>query len=187
MHIVREEIFGPVVTVTRFSDEDEAVAIVNESEYGPTTAIYTADTTRGFRVARRIDVGMGPLRDARIVVQPGDGCRVARAPVDVVGSGVLCAQPVPLCHETMGVASGLAAGPVMRAGDSAGSGRSGRTHTIPSLKPAELIPNAALKRSRFTSVSRAVISTSWRSSKYDRTRANSSSVTSTGVRITATA
>jgi acyl-CoA reductase-like NAD-dependent aldehyde dehydrogenase len=47
-----------VVTVTRFSDEDEAVAIVNESEYGLTTAIYSADTTRGFRVARRIDVGM---------------------------------------------------------------------------------------------------------------------------------
>ena len=56
--IVREEIFGPVVTVTRFSNEDEAVSIVNESDYGLTTAIYTADTTRGFRVARRIDVGM---------------------------------------------------------------------------------------------------------------------------------
>ena len=58
MRIVNEEIFGPVVTVTRFSDEDEAVAIVNESEYGLTSAIYTVDTTRGFRVARRIDVGM---------------------------------------------------------------------------------------------------------------------------------
>lgn len=58
MRIVTEEIFGPVVTVTRFSDEDEAVAIVNESEYGLTSAIYTADMTRGFRVARRIDVGM---------------------------------------------------------------------------------------------------------------------------------
>jgi acyl-CoA reductase-like NAD-dependent aldehyde dehydrogenase len=58
MRIVREEIFGPVVTVTRFSDEDEAVTTVNESEYGLTTAIYSADTTRGFRVARRIDVGM---------------------------------------------------------------------------------------------------------------------------------
>jgi acyl-CoA reductase-like NAD-dependent aldehyde dehydrogenase len=44
--------------VTRFSDEDEAVPIVNESEYGLTTAIYSADPTRAFRVARRIDVGM---------------------------------------------------------------------------------------------------------------------------------
>jgi acyl-CoA reductase-like NAD-dependent aldehyde dehydrogenase len=58
MRIAREEIFGPVVTVTRFCDEDEAVSIMNESEYGLTTAIYSADTTRAFRVARRIDVGM---------------------------------------------------------------------------------------------------------------------------------
>jgi len=58
MRIVTEEIFGPVVTMTRFSDEDGAVAIVNSSEYGLTSAIYSADTTRAFRVARRIDVGM---------------------------------------------------------------------------------------------------------------------------------
>jgi acyl-CoA reductase-like NAD-dependent aldehyde dehydrogenase len=58
MRIAREEIFGPVVTVTRFSDEDEAVAITNESEYGLTSAIYTADSARGFRLARRIESGM---------------------------------------------------------------------------------------------------------------------------------
>jgi acyl-CoA reductase-like NAD-dependent aldehyde dehydrogenase len=58
MRVAREEIFGPVVTVTRFGDEDEAVSIVNESDYGLTTAIYSADTTRAFRVSRRIDVGM---------------------------------------------------------------------------------------------------------------------------------
>jgi acyl-CoA reductase-like NAD-dependent aldehyde dehydrogenase len=58
MRIAREEIFGPVVTVTSFSDEDEAVSIVNESEYGLTAAVYSADTTRAFRVARRVDVGM---------------------------------------------------------------------------------------------------------------------------------
>ena len=58
MRIAGEEIFGPVVTVTSFSDEDEAVSIVNESEYGLTTAVYSADTTRAFRVARRVDAGM---------------------------------------------------------------------------------------------------------------------------------
>jgi acyl-CoA reductase-like NAD-dependent aldehyde dehydrogenase len=58
MRIATEEIFGPVVAVMRFSDEDEAVAIANESEYGLTSAIYTADSARGFRVARRIEVGM---------------------------------------------------------------------------------------------------------------------------------
>jgi acyl-CoA reductase-like NAD-dependent aldehyde dehydrogenase len=58
MRIATEEIFGPVVSVTRFTDEDEAVAITNESEYGLTSAIYTAESARAFRVARRIDVGM---------------------------------------------------------------------------------------------------------------------------------
>jgi acyl-CoA reductase-like NAD-dependent aldehyde dehydrogenase len=58
MRIATEEIFGPVVTVTRFSDEDDAVAISNASEYGLTSAVYTADATRGFRVARRVEVGM---------------------------------------------------------------------------------------------------------------------------------
>jgi acyl-CoA reductase-like NAD-dependent aldehyde dehydrogenase len=58
MRIATEEIFGTIVTVTRFSDEDEAVAITNENEYGLTSAIYTAETTRAFRVARRIDIGM---------------------------------------------------------------------------------------------------------------------------------
>jgi acyl-CoA reductase-like NAD-dependent aldehyde dehydrogenase len=58
MRIATEEMFGPIVTVTRFHDEDEAVSIVNESEYGLTSAIYTADSSRSFRVARRIDVGM---------------------------------------------------------------------------------------------------------------------------------
>jgi acyl-CoA reductase-like NAD-dependent aldehyde dehydrogenase len=58
MRIAREEMFGPIATITRFSDEDEAVAIVNENEYGLTSAIYSRDATRAFRVARRIDVGM---------------------------------------------------------------------------------------------------------------------------------
>jgi acyl-CoA reductase-like NAD-dependent aldehyde dehydrogenase len=58
MRIMRDEIFGPVVTVTRFGDEDEAVSIVNQSDYGLTTAIYSADAHRAFRVSRRIDVGM---------------------------------------------------------------------------------------------------------------------------------
>ena len=58
MRIATEEIFGPVVAVMRFSDEDEAVAIANESEYGLTSAIYTADSARGFRMARRIEAGM---------------------------------------------------------------------------------------------------------------------------------
>ena len=66
------------------------------------------------------------------------------------------------------------------------AGRSGGTQTMPSENPAEPIPNAALKRLRLTAVSSAVISTSCASVKCSLIRANSSSVTSTGVRMTAT-
>ncbi len=58
MRIAQEEIFGPVVTVTTFDTEDEAVAICNESEYGLMSAVYTGDAQRLFRVARRIEAGM---------------------------------------------------------------------------------------------------------------------------------
>lgn len=58
MRIAKEEMFGPIVTVTRFDDEDEAVSIANESEFGLTSALFTSDSARAFRIARRIDVGM---------------------------------------------------------------------------------------------------------------------------------
>jgi acyl-CoA reductase-like NAD-dependent aldehyde dehydrogenase len=58
MRIAREEIFGPVQTVTRFDSEDEAVSIANESEYGLMCGIYSADSQRALRVARRIEAGM---------------------------------------------------------------------------------------------------------------------------------
>jgi acyl-CoA reductase-like NAD-dependent aldehyde dehydrogenase len=52
MRIATEEIFGPVVTVTVFDSEDEAVAIANEPEYGLLASIYTRDSERAFRTAR---------------------------------------------------------------------------------------------------------------------------------------
>ena len=78
-------------------------------------------------------------------------------------------------------------GPIPATGAGSLAGRSGGTHTIPSEKPADPIPKAALNRSRLTTVRSAVISTICSSLKCSWTRANSSSVTSTGVRITATA
>ncbi len=53
-----EEIFGPVVTVTAFDTEQEAVSIANESAYGLMCGIYSRGTERALRMARRIDVGM---------------------------------------------------------------------------------------------------------------------------------
>tara|TARA_R110002060_G_scaffold8724_4_gene12932 strand:- start:717 stop:968 length:252 start_codon:yes stop_codon:yes gene_type:complete len=58
MRIAREEIFGPVVTVLKFENEEEALSIANESDYGLTCPIYTKDSKRAMRVARKMDVGI---------------------------------------------------------------------------------------------------------------------------------
>jgi aldehyde dehydrogenase (NAD+) len=57
MKIVQEEIFGPVVSVLTYRDEDEAVAKANNSQYGLSGAVYTADPERGYRLARRMRTG----------------------------------------------------------------------------------------------------------------------------------
>ncbi|MGV9803205.1 aldehyde dehydrogenase family protein [Mycobacterium sp. NPDC003449] len=58
MRIATEEIFGPVVVVIPFEDESEAVAIANGTEFGLVGAIYTANSERQMRVARRLAAGM---------------------------------------------------------------------------------------------------------------------------------
>jgi aminomuconate-semialdehyde/2-hydroxymuconate-6-semialdehyde dehydrogenase len=53
-----EEIFGPVVTVQPFEDEDEAVALANATEYGLAATIWTRDLDRAHRMAGRVDAGI---------------------------------------------------------------------------------------------------------------------------------
>jgi succinate-semialdehyde dehydrogenase/glutarate-semialdehyde dehydrogenase len=53
-----EEFFGPVALFFRVKDEDEAVALANDSEFGLGGSVFTADVARGKRVASRIDTGM---------------------------------------------------------------------------------------------------------------------------------
>jgi acyl-CoA reductase-like NAD-dependent aldehyde dehydrogenase len=57
MCVAREEIFGPVVTVTTFDSDEQAVEIANESELGLMCAIHSRGQERAFRAARRINVG----------------------------------------------------------------------------------------------------------------------------------
>ncbi len=57
MRVAQEEIFGPVVSVITYEDEDEAIAIANDSIYGLSGAVYTADLEHGFEVAQRIRTG----------------------------------------------------------------------------------------------------------------------------------
>jgi succinate-semialdehyde dehydrogenase/glutarate-semialdehyde dehydrogenase len=54
----REELFGPVVLLFRVKNEDEAVSIANDSDFGLGGSVFTKDLERGKRVAIRIDTGM---------------------------------------------------------------------------------------------------------------------------------
>ena len=63
MRVARDEIFGPVVVVIPFDDEDEAVTLANDSPYALGSAIWTRDVARAHRVARRLEMGMVWVND----------------------------------------------------------------------------------------------------------------------------
>jgi acyl-CoA reductase-like NAD-dependent aldehyde dehydrogenase len=70
MRIAREEVFGPVTVVMPFADEEEAVSLANDSDFGLHASIWSTDVPRALRVASRIEAGSvainaGLVRDIR--------------------------------------------------------------------------------------------------------------------------
>ncbi|MFD5827499.1 aldehyde dehydrogenase family protein [Lentzea sp. NPDC060358] len=64
MTIAQEEIFGPVLSVMPYADEDDAVRIANSTIYGLAGAVFSADTDRALRVARRLRTGQVDINAA---------------------------------------------------------------------------------------------------------------------------
>jgi acyl-CoA reductase-like NAD-dependent aldehyde dehydrogenase len=57
MRIAQEEVFGPILSIITFRDEDDAVAIANDSRFGLGAGVWTSDISRAFRMSERIQAG----------------------------------------------------------------------------------------------------------------------------------
>ena len=69
MRIAQEEIFGPVLTIIPFDDEDEVLRLVNDTPYGLSGSIWTRDIGRALRVARGVKTGVLSINSSRSVHQ----------------------------------------------------------------------------------------------------------------------
>ncbi|QEW23663.1 Benzaldehyde dehydrogenase [NAD(+)] (plasmid) [Marinibacterium anthonyi] len=70
MDVWRDEIFGPVTTVTPFDSEDQAIAMANDTPYGLSASVVTGDVLRGELLAERIQAGMVHVNDSTVHDEP---------------------------------------------------------------------------------------------------------------------
>lgn len=92
MTIFREEIFGPVVCVSEFEDEAEAVRIGNDSSYGLSAAVWTTDLSRAHRMASRLEAGavfVNTMNDGRGFGLPLEGWKQSGVGVENGIEGML--------------------------------------------------------------------------------------------------
>ena len=66
MDIMRKETFGPIVSVMRVKDEDEAIRMANDSEYGLSGSVWTRDDQKGIEIAKQLETGSVHINDASI-------------------------------------------------------------------------------------------------------------------------
>jgi acyl-CoA reductase-like NAD-dependent aldehyde dehydrogenase len=101
MRIAREEIFGPVLTVIGYENDDDAVRIANDCEYGLAGSVFTQDVDRGFGIATRVRSGtfgvnqgyiMDPVAPFGGVKQSGYGRELGREGLEsyLVSQSVSC-------------------------------------------------------------------------------------------------
>jgi acyl-CoA reductase-like NAD-dependent aldehyde dehydrogenase len=70
MQLYRDESFGPVVGIIRVRDEDEAIRVANDSDYGLAAAVFTGDPARGLCVARAIRSGICHINGPTVQDEP---------------------------------------------------------------------------------------------------------------------
>ena len=66
MPVFREEIFGPVVSITSFQSDEDAIALANDSEYGLSAGIHTQNIARGMAIGERLEVGLLHINDQTV-------------------------------------------------------------------------------------------------------------------------